>query len=136
MKKFTVQKKYILSDGYRMKMLILQPKKRPAGGSPGVLWIHGGGFATGMAEMAYFSRVRNLVEEHGAVAICPEYRLSFREPYPAAVKDCYRALLYMKRHAEEYGIRTDQLMVGGESADGGLTVAVCLYARDHRHICL
>ncbi len=36
----------------------------------------------------------------------------------------------MKNHAEELGIRPDQLMVGGESAGGGLTAALCLYARD------
>jgi acetyl esterase/lipase len=31
---------------------------------------------------------------------------------------------------EALGIRDDQLMVGGESAGGGLTAALCLYARD------
>jgi len=36
----------------------------------------------------------------------------------------------MKNHAEELGIRSDQLMVGGDSAGGGLTAALSLYARD------
>ena len=36
----------------------------------------------------------------------------------------------MKKHASELGIRDDQLMVGGESAGGGLCAAVCIAARD------
>ena len=36
----------------------------------------------------------------------------------------------MKAHAEELGVRDDQLMVGGESAGGGLCAAVCIKARD------
>jgi acetyl esterase/lipase len=40
----------------------------------------------------------------------------------------------MKEHAEELGIRDDQLFVGGESAGGGLAVAVSLMARDRREV--
>jgi acetyl esterase/lipase len=37
----------------------------------------------------------------------------------------------MKEHAGVLGIRDDQLMVGGESAGGGLAAALTLYERDH-----
>ena len=40
------------------------------------------------------------------------------------------ALLYLKAHAAAFGVRSDQLMVGGESAGGGLCAAVCIRARD------
>lgn len=36
----------------------------------------------------------------------------------------------MKSHAAELGIRADQIMVGGESAGGGLCAALCIKARD------
>ena len=36
----------------------------------------------------------------------------------------------MKSHAAELGIRADQIMVGGESAGGGLCAAPCIKARD------
>lgn len=36
--------------------------------------------------------------------------------------------------AEELGIRTDQLFIGGESGDGGLCAAVTLYARDKKEV--
>lgn len=70
---------------------------------PGLLWIHGGGYAIGA-------------------------------PYPAALEDCYTALLWLKNHAAEYGIRSDQLIVGGDSAGGGLTAALTIYARDKKEV--
>lgn len=119
-------------DGWR-KVLILRPAE-PYSKCPGVLWLHGGGYATGMSEMALFSRARDLVERHGAVVLSPDYRLSWQTPYPAALDDCYAALLYLKAHASELGIRSDQLMVGGESAGGGLCAALCMLARDRGEV--
>lgn len=113
----------------RIPTLILMPEV-PRTNVPGVLWLHGGGYMTGMKEMVYMSRAVDLVRDHGAVVLSPGYRLSFMAPYPAAIEDCYQALLYLKEHAGELGIRDDQIMVGGESAGGGLTAALCMMARD------
>ncbi len=115
-----------------MKLIILRPVKNklPVKDTPAVLWIHGGGYAMGMAGMVYISRAMDLVKKYGAVVISPEYRLSGKSPYPAALDDCYNALKYIKQNHEFLGISEDRIMVGGESAGGGLTVAVCMYARD------
>lgn len=130
--KYKTEKVRISSDGEEMEMLILIPSD-PAWGSnrPGVLWIHGGGYITGMSSMVYMSRAKNLVKKYGAVVISPEYRLAGKAPYPAALVDCHAALLYMKEHAKELGVREDQIMVGGESAGGGLAAALCMYEKDH-----
>ena len=96
----------------------------------GVLWLHGGGYAVGMKEMVHMSRAVGLVKHFGAVVLAPGYRLSLQSPYPAAMDDCYAALLYLKEHSTALGIRSDQIMVGGESAGGGLCAAVCIRARD------
>ncbi len=132
MKLYTVEKRKIASSGGNMKLLIFRPTaaKKESSNTPGILWIHGGGYATGMPEMAYFSRPLALVKKYGAVVVCPAYRLSVKAPYPAALEDCYSALLWMKEHAEELGFSPNRLAVGGESAGGGLTAAVCIYARD------
>ncbi len=97
---------------------------------PGVLWIHGGGYMLGMPEMAYMSRAADLVSKAGAVVVSPAYTLSFRAPYPQALLECHAVLVYMKDHASELGIRSDQIMIGGESAGGGLAAAVSMYAKD------
>lgn len=117
----------------KMPILILKPKKTREN-VPGILWIHGGGYMLGMKEMVYMGRAVNLVRRYGAVVISPGYRLSWQKPYPAALVDCYRALLFMQRHARKLGIRKDQLMVGGESAGGGLCAAVCMKARDRGEV--
>ena len=119
-----------------MDLIILRPSAgaRPSGKPPGILWIHGGGYAVGMAGMVFMSRALNLVKKYGAVVVAPEYRLSGKAPYPAALEDCYAALKYLRDHADELGVNDRQIMVGGESAGGGLTAALCMLARDRDEI--
>ena len=106
----------------RVPVLVLKPAKRPAA-DIGLLWIHGGGYVTGMKEMVYMSRAADLVREYGVTVYSPGYRLAWQKPYPAAVEDCYRVLEYVAD-------REETVMVGGESAGGGLAAAVCMMARD------
>ena len=130
--KYKTRKVSIPSDGEEMKMLILSPSDTDRSSNrPGILWIHGGGYITGMSGMVYMSRAKNLVKKYGAVVVSPEYRLAGKAPYPAALMDCHFALLYLKAHAKELGVRGDQIMVGGESAGGGLAAALCMYEKDH-----
>ena len=109
--------------------LVLSPKAAPEN-APGILWLHGGGYVAGMKEMVHMSRAVELVKRFGAVVLSPGYRLALQAPYPAAMDDCYAALLYLRSHAAALGVRSDQLMVGGESAGGGLCAAVCIKTRD------
>ena len=117
----------------KMKARILQPKKS---GSPvpGILWIHGGGYMLGGDYMVNISCGKMLAERYGAVVVCPDYRLAGKAPYPAALEDCYEALAWMYENADGLGIDKTRIVVGGESAGGGLTAAVCLYARDKGEI--
>ena len=135
-RKFYVEKKLIKSANKDMKILIIRPtvNTKPKNKATGILWIHGGGYITGMAEMIYISRAIDLVKKYGAVVITPEYRLSKEAPYPAALEDCYTALRYLKEHSDQLGVNSSQLMIGGESAGGGLTAALCMYARDKGEI--
>ena len=126
--------RWIPSGEKRLKLLIVRQDMLSADPSPGILWIHGGGYLTGMTEMVYMSRAIDLVVRGGAVVVSPAYTLSWKRPYPAALLECHDALVYMKEHAAELGIREDQIMVGGESAGGGLTAALCMYAKDHHTV--
>ena len=112
-----------------MPVLILRPRARQQAAC-GVLWIHGGGYILGMKEMVYMGRAKDLVKKYGAVVVSPGYHLAWQKPYPAAVDDCYQVLEYMNEHAGALGFPRDLLMVGGESAGGGLAAAVCMMARD------
>lgn len=135
-RRFDIRKAVVPAGGHALKLLILLPKgnRHPPEKTPGILWIHGGGYAVGMAGMVFMSRAKRLVTSYGAVVISPEYRLAGKAPYPAALEDCYAALLYLKAHAEELGCAADRIMVGGESAGGGLTAALCMLARDRGEV--
>lgn len=123
-------------DGSRMRLLVLTPRRprpRSAQGTPGVLWFHGGGYGLGAPEQAGFF-AKNMFAVADCVVLSPDYRLSIQAPYPAAIDDCYAALLWMRENAARLGINRDQLMVGGDSAGGGLAAALALRARDEGRV--
>lgn len=127
---FITERRTIPVGEHSVRLLILRPLDRREEPVPGVLWIHGGGYQSGSAKDVFATRALSLVVKFGAVLVAPNYRLSKKYPYPAALHDCYAALLYLKNHAAELGVRSDQIMVGGESAGGGMAAALCLLARD------
>lgn len=131
---FTIEKITIPVRKHKIKLLVLKPLDKRDEPATGVLWIHGGGYQSGSAKDVFATRALSLVVKFGAVLIAPDYRLSKKHPYPGALHDCYAALLYVKEHAEDLGIRPDQIMVGGESAGGGMTAALCMLARDRKEV--
>jgi acetyl esterase/lipase len=121
-------------DSSKLRMCIFRPLESE-GSLPGLLWLHGGGYALGAPEQAA-RMAKRFIEASHCVVVSPDYRLSIQAPYPAALQDCYETLLWMKSHAKELGIRDNQLMVGGDSAGGGLAAALALYARDKGEVAL
>lgn len=114
-------------DGTQMRVLVRKPLE-PREGVPGILHIHGGGYHSGNPDVDMHGT--RYIEISDCVIVSPAYRRSVQAPYPAALEDCYTALLWLKENAAELGVRDDQIIVTGESAGGGLTAALTLYARD------
>lgn len=87
--------------------------------------IHGGGFCLGSAEMddAFMPRV---AEKAGVKIINIDYSLAPRHPFPRALDECYAVVRYAKDHAAELGIDASRIAVGGHSAGGNLSAAICL----------
>ncbi|WP_460274734.1 alpha/beta hydrolase [Celeribacter sp. ULVN23_4] len=105
---------------------------RPAnydGPLPALLYIHGGGYITGLPEQSG-NEIKRFIETRPCVVIAPDYRLALDAPYPAALDDCYDTLLWVRDNAGQIGIDPDKIIVAGHSAGGGLTAAVTLKARD------
>lgn len=129
----TYEEKWIpRQDGTLLRICVYLPQKRKEN-VPGLLWLHGGGYAIGIPEQdeLYISR---FIDESNCVVIAPDYTRSVDKPYPAALEDCYVALLWLKSHGNEYGMRSNQIIVGGDSAGGGLAAAISLYARDKKEV--
>ncbi|GLR26235.1 flavin-containing monooxygenase [Limnobacter litoralis] len=95
----------------------------PRAGESGkvVLYLHGGAYCLGSAS-THRSITSRLAVHSGAVVYTPNYRLAPEHPYPAQIEDalaCYQALLAK-------GISPAQITVMGDSAGGGLAVALAL----------
>lgn len=89
---------------------------RPSGH---ILYLHGGGYVAGSLDYAkLFGGV--LAAKCKKSVLCLGYPLAPENPYPAALQDAHRAYEYML----DNGCRADALAVVGESAGGGLTLAL------------
>jgi acetyl esterase/lipase len=96
---------------------------------PGLLYIHGGGFILGTVAM-FDGEAKRIAAEVGVVVVSVEYRLAPEDPFPAGLDDCFAALVWAAKSADELGIDPARLAVGGDSAGGGLAAATALLARD------
>lgn len=104
---------------------------RPRGAQAAVIWLHGGGWVTGDldTDRPYAAR---LASASGAAVISVGYRLAPEDPFPAALDDCYAALVWTAEHAEELGIDPARIAIGGHSAGANLAAGVTLLARDRQ----
>ncbi len=98
--------------------------------APALLWMHGGGYVLGQAQMddAQCSRMADTL---GITVASVEYRLAPEHPYPAALEDCYSALLWLTRLP---AVDSARVAIGGASAGGGLAAALALLARDRGEV--
>ena len=108
---------------------IFTPLSGDPGVQPGVLDIHGGGFALGMVALDDAANAA-IARDVGAVVVSVEYRLAPEHPFPAPAEDCYAALVWLAAHAAELGVDPARIAVLGDSAGGGLAATTALLARD------
>lgn len=92
---------------------------------PTILYLHGGGYVS-CSPGTHRELTRRLAIAAEARCVVPDYRKAPAHVFPAAVDDavaCYRALLAQ-------GVPPQKLFVGGDSAGGGLTLALLQRLRD------
>jgi len=94
-----------------------------------MLYLHGGGYAMGDVD-SYRCFVARLSQASGCAALAIDYRLAPEHPYPAALDDARAAYRFlMAQGPEEPGRPTSAFLVG-DSAGGGLALALALDLRD------
>jgi len=90
-----------------------------------ILFLHGGAYVRGSI-VSHRGLVARLCARSGARALVIEYRLAPENPHPAALEDALAA--YRQLIAE--GIDPASLVVAGDSAGGGMTLALLVALRD------
>jgi len=90
---------------------------------PAFIYIHGGGSlesepgGSGKWECTYFASL-------GFVSFSIEYTPAPIEPFPQAVADVMKAIVYIKAHADKYDIDNDSIALFGPSRGGNLVTLV------------
>ena len=90
-------------------------------GGPTFMWCHGGGYVLGSAA-AVDPLARFFADRLGWPVVSVDYRLAPEHPFPAAVDDVIAVMRAL--------VGTGPLVMGGDSAGGGLVAAACAVARD------
>ncbi|MBS0629861.1 MAG: alpha/beta hydrolase [Verrucomicrobia bacterium] len=100
----------------------IEPKKRPSERT--LLYLHGGGYALG-ATASHEIFVNALCYKVGINVLALDYPLSPEHPFPAALESAYAAYKWLLSK----GIDPKNIVIGGDSAGGGLTLALVLYLK-------
>ena len=90
-----------------------------------VLYLHGGGYVIGSCN-THRPLASHLAARTGLPVLLVDYRLGPEHPYPAAVDDARRAYEWLLATGFDPG----RIVVAGDSAGGGLTLALLLALRD------
>ncbi len=123
---------YKTVGGVDLEMHVFVPEK-PAAGKlrPGVLYIHGGGWAGGDPSVHAFESL--YLSRQGMVCATIRYRLlgdGKKNKYAIAkspadcLVDAKSAMRFFRSHAAEFGMDPDRIAAGGGSAGGHLAAAL------------
>lgn len=90
-----------------------------------ILYLHGGGYVIGSIN-SHRELISRIARSAGARALAIDYRLAPEHPFPAAVEDATKAYRWLLHH----DVSPKSIVIAGDSAGGGLTVATLLALRD------
>ncbi len=95
-----------------------------------ILQIHGGGYVRGLRNIYRDFSVMYSKKSQYATVVTLNYRLAPKYPYPAALEDALEAYQWILKS----GYVGEEIVIVGDSAGGGLSLALMMYLRDHGYI--
>lgn len=90
-----------------------------------ILYLHGGGYGMGSIR-SHKKMAGRIARACKSQCLIIEYRLAPEHPFPAAVEDAFLAYQWLR----DKGFRSDKIVIGGDSAGGGLTLATLLKIKE------
>ncbi len=99
-----------------------------SGRLPGILYLHGGGWANGSL-LSHDRTCRRLARLAGAVVVAVDYRLSPENQWPAGLDDALAAWRDIAARPSMYGVDPSRMGIAGDSAGGNLAAAACIALR-------
>ncbi|KAH6664846.1 Alpha/Beta hydrolase protein [Halenospora varia] len=120
-----------MRDGRSIAIRIHKPKNPARDGCPGLVMLHGGGWALGDLdnEIALCRKWTGM----GGIAVNVDYRLAPEHTFPVPVEDSFDALVWTAKHVQDLGINPKKgFVVGGVSAGANLACAIAHLYRDEK----
>jgi epsilon-lactone hydrolase len=90
-----------------------------------ILYLHGGGYVMGSIN-THRAMVARIARASQARALAIDYRMGPEHPFPAAVEDVTAAYRWLLTQ----GYKPGKIVISGDSAGGGLTLATLIALRD------
>ena len=94
-----------------------------------LIWFHGGGLIEG--DKSWGHGMSKRFARHGIASVLVNYRFSGMTQYPGYIQDAARAVGWVFRNAETYGLNRQKIYIGGSSAGGYLAA---MLAMDERYL--
>jgi epsilon-lactone hydrolase len=100
-------------------------RREDAAHGPVILYLHGGGYGLGSVE-THRDLVARVCRSSRASALAIDYRLAPEHKFPAQLDDAMAAYRWLMQQ----GIDPRRMVVAGDSAGGGLAIALLVKLRD------
>lgn len=110
---------------------IYQPKGDTLENRPAVIFVHGGGFATGDKAGGIEKALAVILAKKGYVTLSINYRLrknpstDWVSTFADATSDAYSALEWLVKNKEKYRVDAGHIAFGGHSAGSNIVVELC-----------
>lgn len=128
-KNFKMPEDYTLEifevDGIAMEWVV----KKDANPDKAILQLHGGAYTRSLKDngMTYRRAAVQYARISGAAVLTVDYRVAPKDPYPAALEDALLAYNWLL----DNGFVSENIIIVGDSAGGGLALAIVLFLRDN-----
>ncbi|SFQ59272.1 Acetyl esterase/lipase [Amycolatopsis arida] len=112
--------RYATVEGIDLDLSVWLPPEPARAPRPAVVWVHGGGFVAGHRDER--PGVDRWLADRGYPVFDIDYRLAPPPRWHDASADVACALSWVAAHADEYGVDSGRIAVGGGSAGGSLAL--------------
>ncbi|MBK9580375.1 MAG: alpha/beta hydrolase [Saprospiraceae bacterium] len=121
-------------ESKHIEVLVFKPRNISSN-APCLVYCHGGGFFIEAAQ-AHKKMMFEYAQKANCVIVFPHYRVSYNNPFPTSLEDCYSTLKWTNDNTKLLGIDKDKIAIGGDSAGGNLAACIAQMALDRQEISL
>jgi len=120
-----VLEKHKTSNGAKFEIISKKGAEKP---QKIIYYLHGGAYIAGLVSF-YRNFANDFYEAAGAALVLLDYKCAPEYKYPSQLNEAFDVWLYLTK---ELGYKPENIIIGGDSAGGNLTLALMLKLRDEK----